>query len=163
MNRITDIGLIVLMVLAAGCTKADSGPKDTSEQKQTAQVCAPGSCEEGKPDKIVVYYFHGNRRCKTCMGIQQTIEETIHKRFANERATGFLVYKEVNFEEPANKHYLEEYQLSFSTMVVAAMKGEKRLKYENCEKVWEFSHDQPKLVDYVAERIGEYLKMSGVK
>jgi hypothetical protein len=154
--------LSLAAIIAVGCTRADSSPKEQSGQKQSASVAVAASASE-KPDRVMVYYFHSTRRCKTCTGIQQTIEETIRTRFANEIAGGFLTYKDVNIEEPANKHFVEEYQISFSTMIVASMKGDRRLKWENCEKVWDFAHDQPKLADYAAERIGAYLKFLEAK
>ena len=110
-----------------------------------------------KADKVLVYYFHGARRCKTCLGIQSTIEQTISGRFPADTASGRLAYREVNIDEEANKHFIEEYKVSFSTMTVAAMQGDKALQWESCEKIWDYAENPPQLTEYAAERIKAYL------
>ena len=111
------------------------------------------------PDKIVAYYFHGDRRCKTCLGIQSAIVQTIKERFSTETAENLLVFEDVNFDQDANKHFLQDFDLSFSSLIVVAKAGDKIVKWENCSKVWEFAHERPVLMDYAEGRIRVYLDM----
>jgi hypothetical protein len=151
---------------AAGCNKpaAATGdvPKATGDApKAVADSPASAAPATGKPsvapDKIIVYYFHATRRCPTCLGIQANIEQTINEKFAAETAAGKLAFEELNFEEDANKHFVDEYQLSFSTMIVAAQADGKTVKWENAEKVWEYAHTPPELAAYVEKMVRTYL------
>jgi hypothetical protein len=168
LSRTTTIIMLTLVgvVVAAGCNgpaaapgdapkAAGDAPKAAADSKaSTAKVAGkPGAA----PDKIIVYYFHGNRRCPTCLGIQDNIEQTINERFAEETAAGKLSFEEINFEEEANKRFVDEYQLSFSTMIVAAQADGKTVKWENAEKVWEYARTPPELKAYVEKTVRAYL------
>jgi hypothetical protein len=110
------------------------------------------------PDKVIVYYFHGERRCRTCLGIQETIARTIKDRFAAEIASTALSFQDIDYEAPGNEHFVKEFDLSFSTMVVTARKGQTLVKWENT-KVWDYAQDQPALADYTEKQIRAYLAM----
>jgi hypothetical protein len=141
-----------LMLLAA------CGDKAAVETIAQAPAAAGGEEAKGPPDKVVVYYFHGARRCPTCLGIQKIIQETVAQRFAIETDAGELVFRELDYDLDENKHYAEKFQLSFSTMIVGTMSGETVLEWENCDKVWEHAHDHPALRAYVEARISAYLE-----
>jgi len=170
LSRTTAIIALTLIgaVVAAGCNKPAPAtgdvPKATGDAPKAA-ADSPNSVAPaaGKPitapDKIVVYYFHATRRCPTCLGIQANIEQTINDKFAEETAAGKLAFEELNFEEDANKHFVDEYQLSFSTMIMAAQAGGKTVKWENAEKVWEYAHTPAELTAYVEKMVRAYLGM----
>jgi len=147
----------------AGCSPENSASASPSPEKtplKAEKSTAKGPTAETLKDGVVAYYFHGNRRCSTCMGIQDTIVNTIDTRFLAETTAGKLVFKEINIEEDANKHFVPEYQLSFSTLVVEGRKNGKAIKWENCGKVWDLAHEQPALAQYVEERINTFLQLT---
>ena len=113
------------------------------------------------PDKVVVYYFHNTKRCGTCTAIQQGIEDTIDDKFARDVEAGMLVFEELNMEDDANKKYVEQFALAFSTMIVAAQKGDHPAKWENANKIWEYAHTPDKLKPYIEKTIRDHLNMLG--
>lgn len=133
-----------------GCNKPAGAPGDAP--KAAADPAAA-------PDRIIVTYFHATRRCPTCLGIQANIEETINEKFTEETTAGKLSYEEINFEEAANKHFVDEYQLSFSTMIVAAQADGKTVRWESAEDVWDHARDAPALKAYVEKVIRKYLDL----
>jgi hypothetical protein len=54
------------------------------------------------PGKAVVHYLHFTARCRTCLGIQATIEKTMKDRFAAETASGALAFQDINLDLPEN-------------------------------------------------------------
>jgi hypothetical protein len=162
------IALTLAGAVAAGCNKpapaTGDAPKATGDAPKAAadspnSVAPAAGKPSTAPDKIVVYYFHATRRCPTCLGIQANIEQTINDRFAEETAAGKLAFEVLNFEEDANKRFVDEYQLSFSTMIVAAQAGGKTVKWENAEKIWEHAHNPPELTAYAEKMVRAYLGM----
>jgi len=152
--------LMVSTSALVGCEKVSQEANAATPQASTpsgtqAAVAEPGAV----PDKVVVYYFHVTRRCRTCLGIQATIEKTIKERFGAETALADLAFQEVNLDLPENKHFIKDYNLSFSAMVVVAKKGEATVKWENCDKVWPLGHDEPALTEYTEKQIRTYLTM----
>jgi hypothetical protein len=162
------LALLVLCgaFLVTGCdpssNAADNPPAAKAQPQAEAKTVAntvANTNPAAAPDKVVAYYFHGDRRCKTCLGIQSAIQQTIKERFADETASGALVFQEVNIDQDANKRFVQEFQLSFSTLIVATKAGDKTVKWENCEKVWEYAHNQPALMEYTEGQIRQYLSM----
>jgi hypothetical protein len=166
MNRLKRLFAAVL--LAGGAFSAACGnPSDatgkaadakTVSLTETAEKAAP---KDAMPDKVTVYYFHGTRRCPTCLGIQKTVEQTIEDTFGEALDAGMLAFESLNFEEEKNRHFVEKYQLSFSTMIVTAEAKGKVVKWENAGKIWDFAHTPDKLASYVEENVRAYLKLLG--
>ena len=147
-------------IAIGGCKKTESETTGATAEAvaatSTASAVNPANLT---PDSIVVYYFHGNRRCRTCMGIQRAIQTTINERFATETASGALVFREVNIDEPSNAHFVKEFDLSSSSMVVVAKSGETTVKWENCSQVWPLAHNEAALGDYAEKQIRSYLEL----
>lgn len=150
--------LVLASALVVGCKKTESETTGAAAEAvaatSTTSAVNPANLT---PDSIVVYYFHGNRRCRTCMGIQRTIQTTVADRFAAETASGALVFREVNIDEPSNAHFIKEFDLSSSSMVVVARSGETTVKWENCSQVWPLAHDEAALGTYAENQIRSYL------
>jgi hypothetical protein len=164
--RVTSFLLMFAGVLATmGCNKSSTEKGDPPAAKP-GDSSAQGITEakaEAVTDGVMVYYFHGNRRCPTCLGIQAGIEQVIRERFDAEVTAKTLAFQDVNIDEDANKPFVEQFQISFGTMIVARVQGGKTLAWENCDKVWEYAHDAPKLMDYAAERIRAHLAKAEAK
>ncbi len=151
--------LMVGFALASGgCNKTESATTGAT----TAPVAATSTASAVNPahltpDSVVVYYFHGNRRCRTCVGIEHAIQTTVGERFTSEIASGELVFREVNIDEPANAHFIKEFELSSSSMVVVARSGETTVKWENCTQIWPLARDPAGLSSYAEGQIRSYL------
>ena len=141
-----------------GCEKASEKANAANPPvSNQSNIQAPTTQADAAPDKVVVYYFHFTRRCRTCLGIQATIEKTIRERFGAETASGALTFQDVNLDLPENGHFTTDYRLGFSSMVVVAKKGQTTLKWENCDKVWELAHNEPALTEYTEKSIRAYV------
>lgn len=155
--------LAVLLLLggalsSGGCKKAEGETTGaTAEALATISATSAVNPANLTPDSVVVYYFHGNRRCRTCMGIQRAIQKTVTERFASETASGALVFREVNIDEPSNAHFIKDFELSSSSMVVVARSGETTVKWENCGQVWPLAHEEAELAAYAEKQIRSYL------
>ena len=162
-RKIASLFLLSICGMSFACSKpADAAGGAADEAVASSkEALNKNTSASAAPDKVVVYYFHGTRRCPTCLGIQKTIEETIEEKFAKELEADMLVFEELNFEAEENKPYVEQYQLSFSTMIVTARAGEKVVRWDNAGKIWDFAHAHDDLRAYVEKNIRAYLKLLG--
>lgn len=161
--------LVAALLLLLGCDKsseATSGqqPASPATTQDAPAVPAPPAAKakaepQGKADNVVAYYFHGQRRCRTCINIQEGIQQAVNERFTAETAAGRLIFKEINIDEEPNKHYIQKFELSFSGLVVEARQGETTIKWENCDGVWRHARNPDALMDYTEERIRAYLAL----
>ncbi len=146
---------LLLVVLAAGAVIVGivrEGPGDVPND-------APANSPD-QPEVLTVYYFHGKTRCETCRAIESAAERVIRERFAEEVEAGTLRYEAVNYDLPVHRHFLQEYDLAFGSVVVQGVGGDR--PWENLADVWTLVHDdKAELEAYLAERIASMLARSG--
>lgn len=139
----------------AGCCEKQAVPSAGIQPAAVSEAAADN------PDGVTVYYFHNTRRCRTCLGIQKTIEQTIAEDFIEETGSGRLRYLAINLDEPQNRHFTTDFALSFSTMVMVRYQDEKAVKWENFDKVWEYARDPQALADYTMAGVRRFLDEGG--
>ncbi|HLP77309.1 MAG TPA: nitrophenyl compound nitroreductase subunit ArsF family protein, partial [Candidatus Paceibacterota bacterium] len=62
-------------------------------------------------NQVTAFYFHGTVRCETCLAIELLAKQAVQRRFALELADKRLVFASINYDEPENQHYREQYKL----------------------------------------------------
>jgi len=55
------------------------------------------------PIKLDIYYFHGHRRCVTCLAVENETRALLSSDFKNELDTGVLKLTVLNLEEPESQ------------------------------------------------------------
>ncbi len=133
------VRLILLAVVVASIAWILA--KETGSVKP--QVVA-GETVAAKSDALFVYYFHGTRRCFTCNKIEAQTSQAIAENYAAQMASGDVVFKSVNIEEPDNEHFIEDFGLVSST--VAMKKGDKSERFDS---VWDLVHNPVEFASYI--------------
>ncbi len=97
----------------------------------------------------VVYYFYTNTRCASCKTIETYTREAVARNFAGAYKGWEVVFKGVNVEEEPDKHFVRDYRLNSKSVVAQKFAGDKPLKWEKLEKVWQLLGDEEAFIDYV--------------
>lgn len=84
-----------------------------SSEKKTTET---NKVEVTEVAKVLVYYFHGKQRCRTCVAIQNVSQEAITEAFAENPDVKFV---EIDFSERTNAALADKYEIAFSSLVVA--------------------------------------------
>lgn len=101
-----------------------------------------------------VYYFHGDSRCDTCQSIERQTAELVRTAFAAEIAAGRVQFRAVNYDTAENRHFREDYKLSFGSVVVTD-----GARWENCSDVWTLVHEDRAAFDaYLTDRIKPFVE-----
>ena len=109
--------------------------------------CPAHASEDADTAHVVAYYFHGSARCPTCHKLEQYSKEAI--------GPGLKV---VNVDEKENRHYIKDYRLYTKSLVLSLVKGGKEIKWKNLDKIWEYSGNRQKFIDYVKNEMSAMLK-----
>ena len=125
----------------AAVAVAPQKPK-TSTAVAAAPTASPG---------IFVYYFHATTRCATCKTIEAYAHETVASKFAADLQARRLEWRTVNVEEPANQHFIRDFQLYTRSVVVVDAKDPKRFKV--LDRVWQLVQDKTAFQQYVEQEI----------
>jgi thiol-disulfide isomerase/thioredoxin len=65
--------------------------------------------------KVEVYYFHGTRRCATCIAVGEVSSELVKNKYGDNANVKFI---EINIDEPGNEELVEKFQVSGSGLYV---------------------------------------------
>jgi hypothetical protein len=121
-------------------------------------LIAAAPAEQAAEQTIIVYYFHGDKRCKTCRTIEAYAEEALQSRFSKELESGLLEWKVVNFDQPENKHFLEEFGLYSSSIVVVESVGGRAVRHEILPEVWSLVREKQSFFAYLNTAVRKYLE-----
>jgi hypothetical protein len=142
----------LLAVVLAGI--AFSVPCAAADDFQTTAAVAPQTLDAG----VVAYYFHGNLRCRTCQTIEAYSEEAIRSEFADELASGHLVWRVVNTDDPENKHFVKDFELVTKSLVLTEYRDGEVTRWENLKQVWQLVRDKEQFLEYVRSSTRRFLQ-----
>lgn len=129
-----------------------------------AELTAPASShaeDQITQSKTVVYYFHGNQRCKTCNKIEALTKKILDESFAAQLKDGSMEVRVVNVDQTENEHFVTDYELAVRSVVVSKVDGGKETNWRRLDKVWQLVHDEAAFAAYLREEIGLLLKGKG--
>ena len=124
-----------------------------------ACAAAPAAAEDAAttntPGEKIVYYFHRTARCPTCLSMEAWTGQTV-EALASGKVPQKLALRAVNLDLPENQHFVEDFQITFSTVVIAEVQNGNPLRWKNLENVWNFSHDEETYKEYLESEIGPF-------
>ncbi len=122
---------------------------------KSAGIGTGGAAEGGQ---VIAYYFTGKVRCTTCRTIEEISRKTIESGFSRELGDGRLRFLVVNFDRPENRHFIEEFRLESSSLVLVAVRDGRPARWKNLPEVWTLADDPPKLEAYVREEVAAMMR-----
>jgi len=137
-------------LLILGLTAASAYPT-LSLLAQQPSAPQPGA------HKVIAYYFHTNARCSTCIKIEQYSKEAIEKGFPEELKNGALEMRIVNYENPENRHFMQDYKLVSKSLILVNMVNGKQTEWTNLKVVWQLTGRKDAFLNYVRREVRGYL------
>jgi len=114
--------------------------------------------EKVADEKIVVYYFHGNRRCNTCKAVEANTTKAVQSWARDDLKDITIELSIVNVDDPVNEHFVESFELTFRSIVIARFKDGKQQDWKKLEDAWKLADDELAFIDYIHEVIASMLK-----
>jgi len=144
------VSVVYLVVKEARTGAVGDGASGQSAGGQTVGTTSADS-------KVVVYYFHGNKRCNTCRTIEAYTAEAVTTGFESHIESGRVEWRPVNIDEPENEHFVEDYELTTRTVVLVDIVEGRETRWTKLERVWDLTGDKDAFVEYIAENTEAYL------
>ena len=160
------ISCFVLAVLFSGCQDRGSVHsvneikhntveiKKNSEANNIHDIAAPS---DKNGSTVIAFCFHRTMRCATCLAIEANVARVIETNFAEQLASGKLIWIPYNLDELGGDELGKEFDVSSSTLVLTKMQDGNHIKYKKLEKVWDFIGDPLKFDEYVQTVVKDYL------
>ncbi len=154
----------LLLVFVAGSivflvVKESRSPAATGEATTRASAATPatkssderaGEATAAEPaQKIIVYYFHGTARCRKCLTMEAYARAAVAEEVIPATPEGSVEWRVVNVDLPENAHFVKEFQLTSSAVVVAKMENDGVRGWKNLDRIWDLVADEAAFKDYV--------------
>lgn len=92
----------------------------------------------------------------TCRNIEAYSIEAINEW--EEKSGRKVVWEELNIEDSVNVHYVSEYNLEFSSLVIARYTEGRKDKWKNLEDTWKLANDKESFKKYVKFELNQFFK-----
>jgi len=138
-----------------------SGATLASQSTSSAQVAHQASNQDASPTsdpvRVIVYYFHITARCDRCIRLEEWAKEAVLDGFPDALKAGRLEWRAVDVEKPENDHFIDDYQLTDKSLVVAQIRGGKSTRYKVLEDTWSLLDEKDGFLVYVRNEVRPYL------
>ncbi|MBN2456366.1 MAG: hypothetical protein JXB29_07525 [Sedimentisphaerales bacterium] len=104
-------------------------------------------------NQLVVYYFHGDKRCPTCHKLETYAKEALDTYFADEISSENIVWKVVNVDRTENSHFIQDYKLVTKSVVLSKVANGKEIEWKNLNNIWQKVRDKDRYLQYIRESI----------
>ncbi len=150
------VGLCAALFLAACSAPApeESAPVSVANEP----IPTPATVMGATPSRHVLYYFHRTLRCEECLSMEFFAGALVRARFEDALLDETLQYVVINLDDAGNEHYAEQFNLTFSTLVLVAedTSGD-IIEWQELDEAWETSLDEEMFTKYVAGEITAWL------
>ena len=151
--------MVIAVCLLGGLSIVQcSKPRTATDESKAGKTDGDATVYSEKGWKLVAYYLHGTIRCPTCLSIEKQSKETVETEFADVEKEGKVVFLSLNYDEPENAHFQDDYKLTAQSLVLSLRNNGKEVKWKNLPEVWDHAHNPPALREYVAGELGQMLK-----
>ena len=75
-------------------------------------------------DNVEVYYFHYERRCATCMAVENESEKALKELYPDKMDSGKIIFLSINLEDETNDALAEKLEVNGQSLLV--VKGDKQ-------------------------------------
>lgn len=148
----------IAALLALSCGNATNGSKTSDAGSAAARTvsCQPSECDscpsgcgekavkagassevqaDGQDNYVEILYFHGKRRCATCMAIESNTKEAVETNFPDRINDGSVVFRVIDISRKENEAIADKYEVSWSSLFVVKHNAGK----ETSENMTEFA------------------------
>lgn len=126
---------------------------DTTQNVKTDSLAAT--------DIIYASYFHGDRRCPTCMKLEAYSGEAVQSGFEKEVKDSLFVFRTVNWDREENAHYLDEYKLFTKALILSRVRDGKEIAWVNLDSIWQLVGDKDRFIKYVQTHSRSFIDTPG--
>ncbi len=113
--------------------------------------------------KLDIYYFHGHRRCATCLAVENETRALLSSDFKKELDTGVLKLTVLNLEEPESQALVQKYGIWGSSLLLVNNQGQKvdltELGFRSARNKPERFHEELRAI--IQQQLGEHTNSPG--
>lgn len=126
-----------------------------------AESILPDGCLGNLNDnQVVVYYFHRKFDCQSCEVLEATLRPTLETAYADHFGTGRLAMCVINLDDPDNRHYLDQFEIFSSSVIIVKKKSGVISRYKNLDSIWDFYDNGEAISNLLQKEVSGFLSES---
>jgi len=91
---------------------------------------------------LKIVYFHSERRCPTCISIEDNTKKTLNTYFTKQLKEGTITLQVLNVEDDKNLKLVEKYQAEGSSLYLTKVSGTKETTTDFTNFAFSYSRNQ---------------------
>lgn len=95
-----------------------------------------------KPAKLKIVYFHSERRCPTCISIEENTLKTLNTYFPVQLKDGTISFQILNVEDEKNQKLVEKYEAEGSSLFLTKIRGGRETTTDFTNFAFSYSRNQ---------------------
>lgn len=121
-------------------------------------VAASGAWIEAAEPGVTLYYLHATQRCRTCLSIEAQAESVVRGAFAAEVKAGALAFRSVDFQTKGNEHFVADFGLVASSLVLVEMKDGRTVRSKVLQDAWTHVRDEGRFQAWLKDEVVRFLE-----
>lgn len=114
--------------------------------------------ENGSGNAVLVYFIHGRAKCPTCDLMLAHTRSALETSFPEETRSGRLRLVPVDVEKPGNEHFMEDFDLFTTSVVLYSRKGEGKARWKNLARAWELAENGESYKTYFIAEVRRFIE-----
>jgi hypothetical protein len=151
------VSVVYLIIKETRPAEEADGVGERRPELAGAETAASPTLPAADRAVVVTYYYNTAKRCPSCIKIERLSREAVESGFPEELKEGKVVWRLVNTDEPANKHYVKDYGLYAKSLIVSDVRGGEEVRWKNLMTVWQLTNDKGLFIKYVQDEVRAYL------
>ena len=95
-----------------------------------------------KAAKLQIIYFHAERRCPTCISIEDNTKKTLNTYFARQLKDGTISFRILSVDDPKNQKLVEKYQAEGSALFLTHLVNKKEATTDFTNFAFSYSRNE---------------------
>jgi hypothetical protein len=142
---------------ADGSNRGACCPFMLTPDRMPMSLLTNGTTTNAPSQLVIAYYFHGTVRCETCLKIEQQAKAVIERQFKPELDAQRLVFLPLNYDQPENAHFQQDYKLPCPSLVLVRQKDGKDEKWTLLGDTWQLVGEPVKFNNYIETEMNKFL------
>ena len=153
-KKIFTVVLLLFVTVSIGYMIVNEKKTETVASEERIEPVSKTENEDVQQNnQLIVYYFHGDKRCPTCHKLETYAKEALDVYFADEIASKKIVWKVINIDRTENSHFIQDYKLVTKSVVLSEVANGKEVGWKNLDQIWQKVGDKDGYLQYIRESI----------
>jgi len=125
-------------------------------------ICLTGLVPaQAESPEVIVYYFHGDQRCTTCIRLEVLTTWAVQSTFQDQLDEGRLGMEVVNFHTAGNEHFEEDFNLQHQSVILVLKQNGQTVRWKNLERIWDLVDEAEAFENYIIAETNGFLEAEG--